>query len=250
MNNMSQGRAKKFESDIKSEFEKRQKIHIDAEELEKSDEILYATFGFHDNESPYSIIVRKLDEVDKPGNDYGLWGAAKNIPLDDVQQFCKDIEKTHKNVYLFLKFTKSTKELKKCSGGALCRKLDEIKDCQDCEIVWDPKKLRNENSCFRYCEIDGKEIDLFSKEIFVKGSDDQDKAFVVEDYYWYELKASYGGFCKCYTQSDGSEIDNTLKPWWLLKRNREGGNKLENMPQKEFAIVLKLKAPYIVKCYN
>lgn len=208
-------------------------------DLEQQDKILFGTFGYHDSEPPHSIIHRKVREVND--NEFGLWGTSiSKEGFDQVIQFCKRIDG---DVYVFLKFTGSTGQKKR--------------DDPDKEI-WSVKKVMESRDYYSaYEDENGNKCDLNPKKthIIVKGNERQNVAFVVRKYYFYKNEFSRKGLLSCYkgTLYNGRERKSGEKlftkcPCYLLERKSQSHLMEHKGNDCEWAIVLELKAPYLVRC--
>lgn len=229
-----------YKNEIMSFLEQNNKMEMDCEEILKNERLIYCTFGYHDSEPPHSIVRRKLAELALNKNEAipSLWGVcAKKEKMAEIQEFLDGMN--GKDVYVVMNFTRCTEQLK--DPNAAPQKLWSEKDL-----------MRDKEALFRFCEISGEKVDLFSKKIFVKGSDVQNAAFVVEDYFLFDGKIAPSVFVK--------EI---YKPYKIVVKGKEKGyayqeinllvkdpNANMKMDGDGWAIVLKLKAPYIVECYR
>lgn len=182
--------------------------------------IIYGKFGYHNGESPLDIIKRKLPEVKVKvdGLSFGLWGVgSKSIKIEDVRKFCEAEKAANNEVYLIAKFTRD-------------------------------KKQKEATSSHKYtnCNMNGKKINLTSRKIIVQGSEQQNYAFVVEDYFMLDQRIAekkFHTFYKVYNNPNANTCTFTSN--YLLENNK----KLDLEDKGDWAIVLKLKDPYIVECY-
>ncbi len=208
-------------------------IVFDAQKLNSIDNILYGTFGFHDEEPPLSIVSRKLKEIEETS--FSLWGLSRSINIDNFVQKCKVISNAQNGeVYIVLKITKSDDE--KGSGS--------LEDSWD----WD-RLLQSEH--FNCCMMNGEKLDLISKHIMVKGRPTQNKALVVEEYYFYEDKLTAELVNNCYEKPNKLNIHRANGDHLIRKKDlREEVEKLTKKTKDDWAIILKLKDPYIVECLD
>lgn len=188
---------------------------ITSKELDKN--ILYGTFGVHANESENDILMRKIPETD--GKLGSLWGLriGNKKGFSDYTDFCGNIKG---DVYALLKSTKSPNN----SNGAE----------------------------FLKCMYNGEEKVLAEYGIKVIGSEIQDRALVVEEYCLYEEPVSLGSVRNCYKRYKSDKGICPRTPLSMLERNNNVGLNLNSCKTSEarFAIVLKLKAPYVVQCFD
>lgn len=209
------------------------KIVFDAQKLNSLDHILYGTFGFHDEEPPLSIVSRKLKEIEETG--FSLWGLSKNVNIDNFVQKCNVISKAQNGeVFIVLKITSSDDE----------KGLGSLEDNWD----WD-RLLKSEH--FNHCMMNGEKIDLISKHIMVKGRATQNKALVVEEYYFYEDILTAELVKNCYDKDNKSKIFRANGDHLIRKKDITAeAKKLTQRTVDDWGIVLKLKAPdYIVECF-
>lgn len=227
---------KEYENLIKQELEN--KIFSDYD-LEQQKKILFGTFGYHDGEPPHSIIRRKIREVCE--NQFGLWGTAIGIEsIEHVRQFCEQIDG---NVYVFLKFTNSTKQGRSDNPDKEIWSIERIMEDGNYYSAYIDE---NENRC---------ELNFDKTHIIVKGSKRQNTAFMVEDYFFYENRFCRKELLSCYegTLYNGNEKKSgedlcTRSPYYLLERKPQSSLlKLQSgLKKSDWAIVLKLKKPYLV----
>lgn len=251
MSTMTRGRVELYRKSIENMFSENNIPTMTVEELKKYDRILYSTFGFHDGEPPHSIISRKLKELKK--NHFALWGVAGNIPHEEMMNFCNDTANSpQKDVLMLLKFTDSLKELKKkCLRYSVIDVCKETNGCTKCDDIesWGEEQLLENSHIFKTCIMEGKPLDLIGNNIFVKGGDKQNKAFVIKEIYQFEGLVSYTGVKNCYNNSSGSTLDTRTSLSMLVKKENDNYN-LKAGGKPLFAIVFKLKAPdYIVECF-
>ena len=185
---------------------------ITAKELDKN--ILYGTFGVHVNESENDILIRKIPETD--GELGSLWGMSGNVGLDETIKFCNEIKG---GVYALLKLT--------------------------------PSDNNSEDGTFLKCMYNGEEKVLADYGIEFRGSENQSRALVVEEYCLYEDLVAYPNVAKCYKPASGANW-NTIMPLTRVVRSNDVKLDLRSDDKtKNFvAIVLKLKSPYVVQCFD
>lgn len=194
--------------------------------------LLYETFGYHDEEPPHSIVSRKLTEVRL--NDFGLWGCGvREKYITKIQNFCDVIKDENDNVFLFLQFTTSTVQDRKNEFSTK---------------IWTMSDLKQSDYFSGYIDEHGKPFNTVERNIIVKGQKKtQNTAFYVSHYYYYEQNFVRHEFLDSYYGKNYfSEEDVNLCtkcPCYLLKKKTD----IINKSGKNWAIVLQLKRPYIVK---
>lgn len=189
---------------------------ITVAEFDKCDKILYGTFGLHVSEEAEKIMLRKIKETDSELG--SLWGLTLEKDFSDYTNFC---DKIKGNVYVLLKHTDSKNQAVQQGGK------------------------------FLKCLYNGEEKVLADYGIEVQGKETQDKALVVEEYCLYEDLVSFPGVEKCYLKENGNDLC-TVSPLTRLLRDKKFGLDMKSQRKKSnsFAIVLKLKYPYIVQCID
>ena len=209
--------------------------------LENLNKLLYGTFGFHDSEPPHSIITRKVSELEN--SSFSLWGATLyENGFEKVREFCYGIKG---DVYLLLAFTDSDKQVKSDKDEDLYR-------------IWNIEEVLRRGNFFRkYIDEMGEVRSLEMKEppIVVKGNKRQKYAFVVEKYLYLNSAFNRKNFLGCYS---GRECDsnrehdvigtalNTISPCYLLNKIAAAINGKQS--DDRWAIVLKLRSPFVVEC--
>ena len=235
--NLNKEQIERYKECVKNILEKN-KLTVDV--LNENDRLLFSTFGYHDCEPPNSIISRKYRELLKCK--FGLWGIALNEKaINNIKAFCDNIAK-EKNVYLFLNFTSS---------------LEQAKDQEPSFDIWPIDKVKSKGNVFTHYFNDlGEEIEI-PKDIIVKGSELQNKALVFEQIYYFDKSYERRVFL---SQFDGYLYDEKSKcpadklnqlynPYFLLEKRKTNG-KVILKEGKNWGIILKLKAPYIVECFK
>lgn len=186
---------------------------ITHKELDKS--ILYGTFGKHANEPAEDILMRKIPETD--GELGSLWGVKiDGKRISEYTEFCSGIKG---NVYALLKFTDYERP--------------------------------GEDSLFLKCMYNGEEKVLADYGIKVIGNEKQSAALVVEEYCLFEDLVAYTNVKNCYKPYTDSQMCSRT-PLTMVVRNSDVKLNLKacDKTKDRFAIVLKLKAPYVVQCFD
>lgn len=155
----------------------------------------------------------------------------KNQQHKNVQDYCGKIAASGNPVYVLLRYTGSD------PGG------DDVP--------------------YTHVFLDNEWQPLADYNVEVLGSvntrKDQDRAFVVEEYCLFECSVSFNGkgdltkdIYTCYSKTrlyneNRSDVIGSQEPLVLLERKRNGSG-LDCMPEGEnnFALILKLKHPYVV----
>lgn len=235
---------KKCEAFYKSEIKRLlEGKNFDLAKLNQQSKILYGTFGYHDSEPPHSIIFRKLLEVNE--NPFGLWGIKiEEKYFNRIKDFCKS---NGEEIYFFMKFT---------------RNLVQNKTEEECDKhIWSLDKVFESNYYTDYIDENGTKIPLDPKQtkIIVKGDSQQNTALVVEDYYIFSnefkrnrLLSFYEGTLYSSEEKENANVLCTQATCYLLERKLEEildtSSITESVKDDDWAIILKLKYPYLVKC--
>lgn len=189
----------------------------------KGKNIIYGTFGKHASEKALKILTRKVNEPKESEEGWGLWGVSIAVEcFDTIRRFCAE---QNGDVYLLLAYTGS-------------------------ENNSDPILYNT------YIDENGKPQDI-PKRIEVKGSDNQNVAFKVSEYFFLEDNFNRNELLNCYTgvyctkncikepYKEAVELTSNF-PHYLLKAKPNAV--YPNAGKKDrFGIVLKLQAPYIVE---
>lgn len=249
---------------------------FDVNQLNEQDHILYGTFGYHDNEPPCSIMARKVKELQDNAGGFGLWGTTIHSKhIGKVRKFCEDISQRGKEVYVFLKFTGSTaqKNENRETDPQNCPAYTKIENAGDNHCcnqnrcpIWTIEELAKDKDHYFTSFQDGDHNIIYTLNLEealtsdkmpvpVRGKDNQNAAFVVEKYYFYVSKFIRKTLLQCYEgklySSDEKKTAEklcTISPCYLLEKKEN----VELTEQKyandtNWAIILKLKAPYIVE---
>lgn len=181
--------------------------------------------------TPKVLTVKELDECDKIL--YGTFGPhadetpeqiveRKLIELKcgfslwsgEIGKIESEITKIGKPVYVLLKFTDS--------------------------------KPQEGSGEFKWFFFENEWRKLSDYNIKVRDKREKGKAFVVEDYLLFEKKISFAEIRECYHKPNGEKLC-TRTPFTLVEKN-DDGLRADAMPRRgdSFAIILKLKEPYVV----
>lgn len=253
---------------------------FDVNQLNEQDHILYGTFGYHSEEPPCSIMTRKVKEIQNNKDGFGLWGTTIHSNyIGKVREFCEKISKIGKDIYMFLKFTDSTAQKGKNreTDSQDCPAYTKIENAGDNHCcnqnrcpIWTIEKLSKDKDHYftNFQDSDHNIIYTLNLEealasgkmpVLVRGNKNknQNAAFVVQKYYFYVSKFIRNELLSCYEgtlyNSDEKKTAEELcpiSPCYLLEKKEN----VELTEQKyaddpDWAIIMKLKAPYIVECY-